>query len=100
MGSLLKYIPKPSTTIQISLPGSKSQSNRALILAHQAQMNFDNIHNLSQSRDTQMLKSALLKLNAFKKEKEENTDFFSWAQYQLNENEVVHLNNHDVCLFT
>ncbi len=94
MGKLLKYIPKPSTSIQISLPASKSQSNRALILAHQAQMDIDNIHNLSQSRDTQLLKSALLKLNGLKKEKEENTDFFSWAHYQLNENEVVHLNNH------
>ena len=94
MASLLKYIPKPSTNIHISLPGSKSQSNRALILAHQAQMDFDNIHNLSQSRDTQLLKSALLKLNALKKNIEENSDFFSWAHYQLNEKEVVHLNNH------
>lgn len=94
MGYLLKYIPKPSTNIQISLPGSKSQSNRVLILAHQAQMNFDNILNLSLSRDTQLLKNALLKLIALKKEKEENTDFLSWVHYQLNENEVLHLNNH------
>jgi 3-phosphoshikimate 1-carboxyvinyltransferase len=94
MAYLLKYIHIASTNIQISLPGSKSQSNRALILAHQAKMNFDYIHNLSQSRDTQLLKSALLKLDALKKIKEENTDFFSWAHYQLNENEVVHLNNH------
>jgi 3-phosphoshikimate 1-carboxyvinyltransferase len=57
-------------------------------------MGFDNIHNLSLSRDTQLLKSALLKLNALKKNIEENSDFFSWAHYQLNENEVVHLNNH------
>ena len=94
MAYLLKYRLIDSTNIQISLPGSKSQSNRALILAHQAKMNFDYIHNLSQSRDTQLLKSALLKLDALKKIKEENTDFFSWAHYQLNENEVVHLNNH------
>jgi len=94
MAYLLKYRQIDSTNIQISLPGSKSQSNRALILAHQAQMGFDNIHNLSLSRDTQLLKSALLKLNALKKIKEENTDFFSWAHYQLNEIEVVHLNNH------
>lgn len=94
MAFLLKYRHIDSTTIQISLPGSKSQSNRALILAHQAQMDLNDIHNLSQSRDTQLLKNALLKLNALKKEKEENTDFFSWAHYQLNETEVVHLNNH------
>ena len=94
MAYLLKYRHIDSTTIQISLPGSKSQSNRALILAHQAQMDFNDIHNLSQSRDTQLLKNALLKLNALKKNIEENSDFFSWAHYQLNENEVVHLNNH------
>jgi len=94
MGSLLKYIPKPSTTIQISLPGSKSQSNRALILAHQAQMNFDQIHNLSDSRDTQVLKNVLIKLDSLKKVIEENSDFYSWAHYQLTESEVVHLNNH------
>ncbi len=94
MAYLLKYRHIASTNIQISLPGSKSQSNRALILAHQAKMNFDGIRNLSNSRDTQLLKSALLKLDALKKIKEENTDFFSWAHYQLTESEVIHLNNH------
>ncbi len=46
--------------ISITLPGSKSQSNRVLILCHQLGIDFNQIENLSHSRDTSILVSALL----------------------------------------
>lgn len=80
--------------ISITLPGSKSQSHRVLILCHQLGIDFNQIENLSHSRDTSILVSALLKLNSLKHEIEKNTDFFNWAHYNLLDNEVSQLNNH------
>jgi 3-phosphoshikimate 1-carboxyvinyltransferase len=48
----------PGDPIQIKLPGSKSISNRYLILNKQAN-NFSHLKNLSSSRDTQLLRFAL-----------------------------------------
>lgn len=81
-------------TITINLPGSKSQSNRFLILAHQQNIPFDSIQNISDSRDTQLLIKALDKLNLLKDQIEKNTDFFQWTHYQLLEEEIEKLNNH------
>jgi len=44
---------------EINLPGSKSISNRALILAYLHGMPLENIQGLSDSRDTQLLKNAI-----------------------------------------
>lgn len=81
-------------TVTINLPGSKSQSNRFLILAHQQNISFDSIQNISDSRDTQLLIRALNKLNQLKDDIEKNTDFFQWTHYQLLDDEVEKLNNH------
>ncbi len=81
-------------SITINLPGSKSQSNRFLILAHHQNIPFDSIQNISDSRDTQLLIRALTKLNHLKDNIEKNTDFFQWTHYQLLDDEVEKLNNH------
>ncbi len=83
-----------SEPISIHLPGSKSQSNRMLILAHQNQVDFDSIQNLSDSRDTQRLVDALKKLDLLKNEIEKNVDFIQWTHYQLLDHEVNELSNH------
>lgn len=77
----------------IQIPGSKSQSNRMLILAHQTKAKFNSISNLSDSRDTQILMSALNKLDKIKNDIETNVDFFQWTHYQLQDHEVSQLNN-------
>jgi 5-enolpyruvylshikimate-3-phosphate synthase len=57
----LTYTPDLNThKIQINLPGSKSQSNRVLILCHQLGIDLNLIENLSESRDTSILKQSLL----------------------------------------
>lgn len=91
----LTYTPNLNTNkIQINLPGSKSQSNRVLILCHQLGLDLNLIENLSDSRDTTILKQTLLKLDSLKHEIEKNTDFFNWAHYNLQDQEVNQLNNH------
>jgi 5-enolpyruvylshikimate-3-phosphate synthase len=49
---------------EINLPGSKSISNRALILAYLHGIPIENIQGLSDSRDTQLLKNALSELES------------------------------------
>ncbi len=50
--------------IHILLPGSKSISNRALILAHLNGIPFEQLHGISDSRDTQLLTKALKRLES------------------------------------
>jgi 3-phosphoshikimate 1-carboxyvinyltransferase len=91
----LTYTPDLNThKIQINLPGSKSQSNRVLILCHQLGLDLTLIENLSESRDTSILKQSLLNLNSLKHEIEKTSDFFNWAHYNLHDHEVSQLNNH------
>ena len=80
--------------ISITLPGSKSQSNRVLILCHQLGIDLNIIENLSESRDTNILKQTFIKLDSLKHEIEKTSDFFNWAHYNLLDNEVSQLNNH------
>ena len=80
--------------ISITLPGSKSQSNRVLILCHQLGIDLNIIENLSESRDTNILKQTFMKLDSLKHEIEKTSDFFNWAHYNLLDNEVSQLNNH------
>ena len=49
---------------EINLPGSKSISNRALILAYLHGIPLENLTGLSDSRDTQLLKNALSRLES------------------------------------
>ena len=53
-----------SNAKEIHLPGSKSISNRALILAYLHGAPLENIHGLSDSRDTKLLKNALRQLES------------------------------------
>ncbi len=91
----LTYTPDLNThKIQINLPGSKSQSNRVLILCHQLAIDLNSIENLSESRDTNILKQTFIKLDSLKHEIEKTSDFFNWAHYNLHDLEVSQLNNH------
>ena len=95
MGYLCKYQKNdPNEPVSIEIPGSKSQSNRMLMLAHQKRANLNLIQNLSDSRDTQLLLKALQKLDLLKNEIEKNVDYFQWSHYQLQEDEVSDLSNH------
>lgn len=80
-----------SRPVNIYLPGSKSQSNRALILAHQCNLNFNQISGLSESRDTQLLLSNLVKLDSLRNQLQKKGPFLDWAHYQLSENEIDQL---------
>ncbi len=50
--------------VNIQLPGSKSISHRALILAYLNGIPFENIYGISDSRDTQLLTTALNRLES------------------------------------
>lgn len=59
---------------EIHLPGSKSISNRALILAYLHGAPFKNIYGLSDSRDTQLLLNALRQLESDSHEESDSNE--------------------------